>query len=106
MNTSLIRRLVLGLTLTVGGLAAQSTIAAAADESTTATDGVAALRMLCEARKGSFYITPFALARCQEARGVGMGFELERNTCENGLGATFTVVRSYNKPNRATWVCA
>jgi hypothetical protein len=106
MNTSLIRRLALGVTLTVGGLAAQSTIAAAVDEPTTAADGVAALRELCEARKGSFYITPFALARCQEARGVGMGFELERTACEDGLGATLTVVASYNKPNRATWVCA
>jgi hypothetical protein len=106
MSTSLIRRFALVAAVTAGGLATGPTIAAATEQPAPTTDGVAALRELCVARKGSFYITPYALARCQEARGVGMGFEQERDICENGLGATFKVAPSYNKPNRATWVCA
>jgi hypothetical protein len=106
MRTRSIRRVAAGLTLMVGGFTAQSTIAAASGGTSTTSDGVAVLQELCVARKGLFAVTPYQIARCQAARGAGMGFELERAVCGDDLGATFTDVASFEKPNRRTWACA
>jgi hypothetical protein len=105
MNTRRIRRAVTGLTLGIGALAAPSALAAATDDQVAATDGVEVIKELCTARKGLFFVIPGGQLRCQAARGVGMGFDVERNACEQGLGGSFTEAPSFSKPNRTTWAC-
>jgi hypothetical protein len=85
---------------TVGGFGAEPAHAAISPA------GV--LEVLCEAKGGSFYVTPYAKARCQETtpRAGERGLWAERLICDRLLEGTFNVAPSYGAPaGHFTWVC-
>ena len=68
----------------------------------------AVLEILCEAKGGSFYVTPYAKARCQEAQPWAgeRGLWAERLICDRLLDGTFDAAPSYGAPaGHFTWVC-
>jgi hypothetical protein len=58
---------------------------------------------LCVDRGGTVYFSPYAVTRCQEARGGRL--RTERSVCEQLIGGTFTAVRSASRPGRVNWAC-
>lgn len=81
-------------------LAGATPAAAAADP----VIGMQVLDLLCASKGGTPVNTPFAIARCQEARRAG-GFEIEQLICEGLLEGTFATAPSTGRPNRITWSC-
>lgn len=67
--------------------------------------GMEVLDMLCVARRGTAYNTPYTISRCQQAR-AKHGFVIEELICEGLLGGNFGAAPSYNRPNRMTWTCS
>lgn len=89
------------------GLATFTLLAGGATGAQAAGDpyvGMQVLDLLCAAKGGTAYNTPFTISRCQEARS-NKGFELERLVCEGLLDARFASAPSYGRPNRTTWAC-
>ena len=65
-----------------------------------------ALAELCRAERGDFYVTPYAMARCQSARSREGEFAQEREICTQSLQGEFVTVEDYlGKNNRWLWVC-
>lgn len=88
--------------LTVGAAVfAGSPVAGAAGDPVT---GIQVLDQLCASKGGTVVNSPFAIARCQEAR-PNKGFEIEQLVCEGLLEGTFASAPSFNRPNRTTWAC-
>ena len=97
----------LHLTIAAGALALASigggaTTLAHADGDQTV--GKQVLDALCIEDKGAPVFTPYAIARCQEARAKD-GFVVERLICEGLLDGTFTSAPSIGRPNRTNWAC-
>ena len=96
-----IRKFILA-TAAAGGLAlsAAGTAAASSNGETAKT----VLDELCEQRGGFPVRSPYAIARCQDAR-INKGFETERLICENLADGRFVVSLSTARMNRASWAC-
>lgn len=62
------------------------------------------LDLLCAERGGTSYSTPYAIARCQDARS-NRGFEIEALVCEGLLSGRFASAPSPTRPNHTTWSC-
>lgn len=92
----------LAATAAVGGLAFFT--AGAAGASSTNQNPLDALKELCENRGGLPVNSPYAIARCQDAR-ANKGFEAERLTCEGLDNAKLVVTISTTRMNRASWAC-
>jgi hypothetical protein len=87
---------------TVGsvGIAGWSAAGAAADPAV----GKQVLDLLCAESGGTSYHTPYAIARCQNARS-NKGFEIEALVCEGLLEGTFASAPSPTRPSHTTWSC-
>ena len=66
--------------------------------------GKQVLDLLCVAKSGTPYFTPFTISRCQDAR-TRHSLEIEELICEGLLAGTFESVPSPGRPNRVNWFC-
>ena len=66
--------------------------------------GMQVLDLLCEAKGGTAYNTPFTISRCQAARS-NKGLALEQLVCEGLLEARFASTPTVGRPNRTNWFC-
>jgi hypothetical protein len=82
------------------GIAGWSTAGAAADPAA----GEQVLDLLCAESGGTSYFTPYAIARCQNARS-NTGLEIEVLVCEGLLEGTFAAAPSPTRPGHTTWSC-
>lgn len=102
MNSSRIRRLAVCGALSIVGVGALVSPAAAREPSEPT------LQELCERRGGDFYDTPFDFGRCQEARPRKRQDDplaQERQVCADTYGGTVNSSPSYNRPRRISWNC-
>ena len=94
-------------TLLTAGAATLALAASSAGPASAAADpeiGKQVLDLLCVAKSGTPYFTPFTISRCQDARSR-QSFEIEELICEGLLGGTFESVPSPGRPNRVNWFC-
>ena len=96
-----IRKFILATTA-AGGLALFPAGAAGASSDGEAIRTV--LNEFCEQRGGMPIRSPYALARCQDAR-INKGFETEQQICEGLADGRFVVSPSTTRMNRASWAC-
>jgi hypothetical protein len=82
------------------GLGAAAPAAAAVDP----IAGKQVLDLLCSSKGGTPVFSPYAISRCQAARG-NAGFEVEELVCEGLLGGTFVSAQSTGGPKRVNWSC-
>jgi hypothetical protein len=82
------------------GVAGWSAAGAAADPAA----GKQVLDLLCAESGGTSYSTPYAIARCQDARS-NTGFEIEVLVCEGLLEGRFASAPSPTRPRHTTWSC-
>ena len=66
--------------------------------------GKQVLDAMCVEDKGAPVFTPYAIARCQEARDSD-GFQIEQLVCEGLLDGTFESAPAIGRPNRTNWFC-
>jgi hypothetical protein len=86
--------------LTLAGVVTAGAASAAGDPAV----GKQVLDLLCQAKDGTPYSSPFTIARCQAARDA-KGFALEELVCEGLLEGTLTSLPTVGRPNRANWFC-
>ena len=84
-------------------VAAASAIVPTAAAGAESGDPLDQLRVMCTMKTGDFFVTPYQLARCQNARS-NKGFDTERALCDE-LGGDFVVSAEFSRNNRATWAC-
>ena len=60
--------------------------------------------LLCEEDGGMPVNSPYAIGRCQDARG-NADLTIERLVCEGLLDGGFHAVESFARPSRTTWAC-
>ena len=66
--------------------------------------GMQVLDLMCESNEGMPVNSPYAIARCQAARGK-KGFEIEQLICVGLLEGNFISAPSFDRPNRTSWSC-
>jgi hypothetical protein len=97
-----IHRTIVAAAMVAGGSALSAGAAGAAPASIE--NGRVVLDLLCAARGGSPVFSPYAIARCQEARG-GKEFEIEQVVCQGLLDGQFLSGPTFGRPNRTSWAC-
>ncbi len=93
------------LTIATGALALTGLLGGAAALVHADADpavGKQVLDTLCIEDQGAPVFTPYAIGRCQAARG---SLVVERLVCEGLLGGTFTSTPTIGRPNRTNWAC-
>jgi hypothetical protein len=94
-------------TLLTAGAAALALTASPAGPASAAGDpevGKRVLDLLCAAKSGTPYFSPFTISRCQDVR-TRHRFDVEELICEGLLAGTFESVASPNRSNRTNWFC-
>ena len=66
--------------------------------------GMQVLDLLCASKGGTPVNSPYAIGRCQDARGAE-GFEIETLICNGLLDGTFVSGPSFARPRRISWAC-
>jgi hypothetical protein len=96
-----IPNIVLAATIAAGGL---TLVTAGPAGAWSDSEAATMLDELCEQRGGTPVNSPYALARCQEAR-ANKGFDAERLICEELADGELLVTVGTYRMNRASWAC-